>query len=99
MEQNEKADYARKLLQQKAEELGRLPKKSDFSPETVCMIKQKLGPWPRALEAAELKEPPLVSSGEKSRLKRERRRKIRKAQQRAEAKNASSEQNNGGDHK
>lgn len=44
-------------LQQKAEELGRLPKKSDFDAETVNRIKSFFGPWPRALEAAGVKEP------------------------------------------
>lgn len=44
-------------LQQKAEELGRLPKKSDFDVETVNGIKSFFGPWPRALEAAGIKKP------------------------------------------
>lgn len=43
------------LLREKHEELGRLPKKEDFSGENVSRIKSKLGPWPRALEAAGLK--------------------------------------------
>lgn len=45
-----------KLLQNKAEQLGRLPKKSDFSSNEICLIKAKLGPWNRALEQAGLKE-------------------------------------------
>lgn len=74
-----KKKTALELLERKYAELGRLPKKSDFSPETVCFIKQKLGAWPRALEAAGLKKPPAVSAKEKSRVKRERlRRKIKK---------------------
>lgn len=60
------------LLQNKATELGRLPKREDFSPEVVCLIKQKLGPWPRALEKAGLKEQLKRSAKEKSREKRER---------------------------
>lgn len=74
----EKTQYAIELLAAKHLELGRLPKKDDFSPDTVCFIKQKLGPWSRALEAAGLKEPQTVTAKEKSRAKRERSRKNRK---------------------
>lgn len=77
--EDEKREYAVSLLTDKYNELGRLPKKDDFPPETVCLIKQKLGPWSRALEEAGLKAPPAVSPKEKSRLKRERSRKSRKA--------------------
>lgn len=35
---------------------SRYPQRGDFSPEEVCAIKAQLGPWPRALEAAGLKE-------------------------------------------
>ena len=38
------------LLKDKAKKLGRLPKKSDFLPGEICLIKAKLGPWNRALE-------------------------------------------------
>ncbi len=75
MDSREKTERALKLLREKADELQRLPKRSDFSGEDVCFIKQKLGPWPRALEAAGLKEKQEISSKEKSRLKRERRKK------------------------
>lgn len=44
------------MLQKKATELERFPKKSDFSDEEVNQIKGHLGPWPRALEAAGVKE-------------------------------------------
>ena len=44
------------LIQQSADKLGRLPKKSDFDENTVSMIKSFFGPWPRALEAAGVKE-------------------------------------------
>ena len=73
------------LLQQAAEKLGRAPKRSDLPDADVCLIKQKLGPWPRALEAAGLKKPPAVSAAEKSRAKRERakaQRKQKKAEER-----------------
>ncbi len=62
MNHNSKNDdkklLAIKLLCEKANELGTLPKRSDFDNETVCFIKQKLGPWPRALELAGLKKKP-----------------------------------------
>lgn len=53
---NKKKEWATKALRQKNEELGRLPKKSDFDVVTLSRIKAFLGPWPRALEAAGLKE-------------------------------------------
>lgn len=80
MNDGKKKEYAVKLLCEKKSLLGRLPKKSDFDPETVCFIKQKLGPWPRALETAGLKEVTKISAAEKSRLKRERARARRKAE-------------------
>lgn len=39
-----------------AEGLQRYPARADFPDDTVCLIKARLGPWPRALEAAGLKE-------------------------------------------
>ena len=91
-EKDEKREYAVNLLKSRADEMnnGILPKKSDFSPEEVNLIKQKLGPWPRALEEAGLKEKPELSTAEKSRLKRERSRKAAKLRKRAE-KNKESE--------
>ena len=53
----EKKNWAVGLLCEKAEELGRLPKKDDFDEITRSRLKAFLGPWPRALEAAGLKEP------------------------------------------
>ena len=46
------------LLQDKYSELKkeRFPKKDDFSSDEVVAIKAFLGPWPRALEKAGLKE-------------------------------------------
>ena len=52
----EKKKQAVLLLQKKAEEIGRIPKKDDFDDITVARIKAYLGPWPRALEYAGLKE-------------------------------------------
>ena len=52
----EKKSWAEELLRQKSEELGRLPHKDDFDEPTRSRIKAFLGPWPRALESAGLKE-------------------------------------------
>lgn len=56
MIKNKKKEWAIETLCKKSEELGRLPKKSDFDVVTMSRIKAFLGPWPRALEAAGLKE-------------------------------------------
>jgi len=52
----EKREWAISLLKEKSKELGRLPKKDDFDEVTRSRIKAYLGPWPRALEEAKLKE-------------------------------------------
>lgn len=52
----EKTKWAAGMLREKSDELGRLPQKSDFDPVTLSRIKAFLGPWPRALEAAGLKQ-------------------------------------------
>ena len=57
MTTEEKKSLAIDLLRQKAEEVGRVPYKDDFDEPTRSRIKAFLGPWPRALEAAGLKEP------------------------------------------
>ena len=69
MDKDEKYRLAVSLLKDKYAQSGVLPKRSDFTPQQVCFIKQKLGPWPRALEAAGLKEPQKISSKEKNRLR------------------------------
>ena len=60
MTQDEKKSLAEELLRQKAKELGRLPRKDDFDEATRSRIKAFLGPWPRALESAGLKEAKIV---------------------------------------
>ena len=60
-EQKYDRDGAIALLKHKSEELSRageqrFPRRSDFSEDEVNAIKSFLGPWPRALEAAGLKE-------------------------------------------
>lgn len=56
MTPEEKKAWACEQLVQKNKELGRLPKKEDFDEATRSRIKAFLGPWPRALEAAGLKQ-------------------------------------------
>ena len=63
------------LLREKAEQLAeqneeRFPKRADFSDEEVNAIKAFLGPWPRALESAGLKEKRTNDRLEKNREKR-----------------------------
>lgn len=55
MKSNEKQAWAVSMLQTKYAETGRLPMKSDFDVVTLSRIKAFLGPWPRALEKAGLK--------------------------------------------
>ncbi len=70
MTSEEKKCWAEELLRQKAAELGRLPKKDDFDEPTRSRIKAFLGPWPRALEAAGLKETKPVPEKTKKAKKR-----------------------------
>lgn len=51
-----KTEWAISQLREKAEELGRVPLKADFDEVKRSQIKAFLGPWPRALEKAGLKE-------------------------------------------
>ena len=65
------------LLQKKQSELHadgltRFPQRSDFTDYEVMSIKAFLGPWPRALEAAGLKEPREDDRLKKNREKRAR---------------------------
>ena len=69
MTNDEKKSLAEELLRQKHKELGRLPRKDDFDEPTRSRIKAFLGPWPRALEAAGLKEPRMVPEKRKKRKK------------------------------
>lgn len=52
----QKRAWAIRTLQDKTQELGRPPLKADFDEVNRSRIKAFLGPWPRALEAAGLKE-------------------------------------------
>lgn len=54
--QPDKKVWAILQLQKRASELSRIPLKEDFSEADRARIKAFLGPWPRALEAAGLRE-------------------------------------------
>ena len=79
------------LLVEKQKELNdlgvmRFPQRSDFSDYEVMSIKAFLGPWPRALEAAGLKEPRSDDRLQKNREKRARAKKcLREAKKAAKA--------------
>lgn len=51
-----KREVACAMLVRKAREKGKLPLKADFTSGELVFIKAHLGPWPRALEEAGLKE-------------------------------------------
>ena len=70
MTNDEKKSWAEELLREKHKELGRLPRKDDFDEPTRSRIKAFLGPWPRALEAAGLKEPRPITPKSAKRKKR-----------------------------
>ncbi len=58
MTPEEKKAWAAEQLRARQRQLDRLPRKEDFDEATRSRIKAFLGPWPRALEAAGLKEAP-----------------------------------------
>mgnify|MGYP004628625789 CR=1 FL=1 len=65
-------EQAINLLVEKANQLGRLPKKSDFTGVEISKIKAKLGPWTRALEQAGLKEKSPLHEAKLERIKQKR---------------------------
>ena len=87
------------LLQQKQVELirsgsERLPQRSDFTDAEIVQIKAYLGPFPRALEAAGLKQgdPAAVEKKREKRIAAKRRRtaeKIRRQEERSPARQQS----------
>lgn len=68
---DEKKAWACEQLIKKYEELGRIPKKEDFDELTRSRIKAFSGPWPRALEAAGLKQPKPTAAKRKRRGKKQ----------------------------
>jgi hypothetical protein len=82
-----------KLLYEKRQNLlsqgeERFPQRNDFSPEEVVAIKAFLGPWPRALEAAGIKEPPPFDRKAKNTEKRIRAKRKRIEELKAKGKNS-----------
>ena len=69
MTTEDKKSWAIELLRNKQEDLSRLPHKDDFDEVTRSRIKAFLGPWPRALEAAGLKEPKALTPKKKKKRK------------------------------
>lgn len=93
--QSEKKKFTRDeciaLLVKKQNELtdlceDRYPRRSDFGQDEVVAIKAYLGPWPRALEAAGLKE-----ARSDDRILKNREKRIRAARRKTAAKIAASE--------
>lgn len=70
---DDKKNWAAEMLRIRHGQLGRLPKKEDFDPVTLSRIKAYLGPWPRALEAAGLKQPRPAGSKRAGSRKKKRR--------------------------
>ena len=95
MTNDEKKSLAEELLRQKHKELGRLPRKDDFDEPTRSRIKAFLGPWPRALEAAGLKEPrpTLEKSGKRKKAATKSKNQAISAHQKLERRRAKQEEN------
>lgn len=74
MTNEEQQSWAVRQLQKKQAEMGRLPLKSDFDVVTLSRIKAFLGPWPRALEKAELKEKKEAEKSKTSHKRKSRKR-------------------------
>lgn len=69
-----------KLLRDMYESCGRYPKKADFSESEVAAIKSYFGPWPRALEAAGIKEPKPFTKKDRRKQKRIEQKRARNAE-------------------
>ena len=69
-----------KMLRDMYENRGRYPIKADFSDAEVAAIKSYFGPWPRALEAAEIKEPKPFTKKDRRKQKRIEQKRARNAE-------------------
>ena len=76
-----------RLLQDKYKETGIYPRKAEFSEQEVSMIKAYFGPWPRALEAAGVKEPKEENRADRKRQKRIETKRARNAKRKELKKN------------
>lgn len=87
-----KEDCVRLLIAKREELLergiDRLPQRADFENAELVAIKAFLGPWPRALETAGLKEP---RSGDRLERNREKRRRARRRARKARRQEGGSE--------
>ncbi|MBQ3170084.1 MAG: hypothetical protein IJB99_10035 [Clostridia bacterium] len=70
MPDDKKIEWAIKMLQEKAIEIQRLPLKTDFEEADRARIKAFLGPWPRALEKAGLKEAKITENEQQKRKRK-----------------------------
>ena len=68
-----------KYLELQEQGLSRYPQRSDFEEREVVAIKAFLGPWPRALEAADVKPPREDDYAKKNKEKRIRAKRARTA--------------------
>ena len=68
----EKKLWAVEILRRKSLELDRVPHKDDFDEPTRSRIKAFLGPWPRALEVAGLKEARELTKSDKPKKRKKR---------------------------
>lgn len=73
-------EYCIDLLQRRYKETGIYPRKADFSVAEMSSIKSYFGPWPRALEAAGIKEPKENTKADRRRQKRIETKRARNAQ-------------------
>ena len=69
-----------KMLRDMYENRGRYPKKADFLEMEVAAIKSYFGPWPRALEAAGIKEPKPFTKKDRRKQKRIEQKRARNAE-------------------
>ncbi len=67
MPDDKKIEWAIRMLIEKAEVTHRIPLKTDFEEADRARIKAFLGPWPRALEKAGLKEAKIKESKQQKR--------------------------------
>ncbi len=82
----EKELKAIEILKRKYNELGRLPKKTEFAGNELQFIKSALGPLPRAFEAAGLKEiSPMYLEKQKRREEQKRNRHSRRNKEKKNA--------------
>jgi hypothetical protein len=88
-EQKYDKDVCIALLREKQQSLAaqgfsRFPQRNDFNAEAIVAIKAFLGPWPRALEAAGIKQPRISDHKLRTREKHIRAKQKRNAAKKAQ---------------